>query len=70
MPYTGGAAVSRPVFDFDLFVDQAISGNNTTLEHAGVQRRCTRVGAKAICYVDAGTWENWRADAQPVPRAA
>src|SRR5437870_12216589 len=27
VPYTGGAAVSPSVFDFDLYVDQAVSGN-------------------------------------------
>jgi len=62
VPYTGGAAVSPSVFDFDLYVDQAISGNNTTLNTAGVNAVHAR-GAKAICYVDAGTWENWRVDA-------
>ena len=66
VPYTGGPAVSPSVFDFDLFVDQAISGNNTTLNTAGVNAVHAR-GAKAICYVSAGTWENWRADANQFP---
>jgi hypothetical protein len=66
VPYTGGAAVSPSVFDFDLFVDQAISGNNTTLNTAAVNA-VHAAGKKAICYVSAGTWENWRADANQFP---
>jgi hypothetical protein len=66
VPYTGGAAVSPVVFDFDLFVDQSISGNNTTLNTAGVNA-VHAAGKKAICYVSAGTWENWRADAGQFP---
>jgi hypothetical protein len=58
--------VSPSVFDFDLFVDQSISGNNTTLNTAGVNAVHT-AGKKAICYVSAGTWENWRADAGQFP---
>jgi hypothetical protein len=66
VPYTGGPAVSPSVFDFDLFVDTAISGNNTTLNTAGVNA-VHALGRKAICYVSAGTWENWRADANQFP---
>ncbi len=66
VPYTGGAAVSPSVFDFDLYVDQAISGNNTTLNTAGIAAVHAR-GANAICYVSAGTWENWRGDAGAFP---
>jgi hypothetical protein len=65
-PYTGGAAVHPTVFDIDLFTDQAISGNNTTLDTAAVNA-IHAAGGKAICYVDAGTWENWRADANQFP---
>lgn len=66
VPYTGGAAVSPSVFDFDLFVDQTISGNNTTLNTAGVNA-VHAAGKSAICYVSAGSWENWRADAGQFP---
>jgi hypothetical protein len=66
VPYTGGAAVSPSVFDFDLFVDQAITGNNTTLNTAGVNA-AHAAGKSAICYVSAGSWENWRADADQFP---
>jgi hypothetical protein len=66
VPYTGGPAVSPSVFDFDLFVDTTISGNNTTLNTAGVNA-VHALGRKAICYISAGTWENWRADAGAFP---
>ena len=66
VPYTGGAAVSPSVFDFDLFVDQTISGNNTTLNTAGVNA-VHAAGKSAICYLSAGSWENWRADAGQFP---
>jgi hypothetical protein len=66
VPFTGGGAVHPQVFDIDLYVDQSVSGNNTTLNSAAVNAIHAR-GAKAICYVDAGTWENWRADASQFP---
>src|SRR5437667_2957795 len=65
-PVGGGAAVSPQVWDFDLYVDQAVSGNNTTLNTAGVNAVHAR-GGHAICYISAGTWENWRADAGQFP---
>ena len=66
VPFTGGGAVHPQVFDIDLYVDQSVSGNNTTLNSTAVNAIHAR-GAKAICYVDAGTWENWRADASQFP---
>ena len=65
-PFTGGAAVHPTVFDIDLYVDQAISGNNTTFDTAAVNA-IHAAGGKAICYVSAGTWENWRVDANQFP---
>ena len=65
-PQGGGAAVSPAVWDIDLYVDQAISGNNTTLDTAAVNATHA-LGGHVICYVDAGTWENWRADAGQFP---
>ena len=65
-PQGGGAAVSPSVWDIDLFVDQAIAGNNTTLDTAAVSAIHAR-GGHVICYVDAGTWENWRQDAGQFP---
>jgi hypothetical protein len=66
VPFTGGTAVHPQVFDIDLYVDQSVSGNNTTLNVAAVNA-IHAMGARAICYVDAGTWENWRADASQFP---
>jgi hypothetical protein len=66
IPYGGGAAVAPSVFDIDLFVDQTVSGNNTTLNTAAVNA-IHAAGKKAICYVSAGSWENWRADAGQFP---
>jgi hypothetical protein len=65
-PYTGGAAVSPSVFDIDLYVDQAISGNNSTFNTAALSA-IHAAGKKAICYVSAGSWENWRPDANQFP---
>jgi hypothetical protein len=65
-PFTGGAAVSPSVFDIDLYVDQAVSGNNTTINTAALSA-IHAAGKKAICYLDAGTWENWRVDANQFP---
>jgi hypothetical protein len=65
-PAGGGAAVSPQVWDFDLYVDQTVSGNNTTLNTAGVNAVHAR-GGHAICYISAGTWENWRVDAGQFP---
>jgi hypothetical protein len=66
VPFTGGNAVHPYVFDIDLYVDQSISGNNSTLDTAAVNA-IHAMGARAICYLDAGTWENWRPDAGQFP---
>ena len=66
LPQGGGAAVSPQVWDIDLYVDQAVSGNNRTLNTAAVNAIHAR-GGHVICYVDAGTWENWRVDAGQFP---
>ena len=65
-PQGGGAAVHPQVWDIDLYVDQAVSGNNTTLNTGAVNAIHT-LGGHVICYVDAGTWENWRVDANQFP---
>jgi hypothetical protein len=65
-PQGGGTAVSPTVWDIDLYVDQAVAGNNTTLDIAAVNAIHALHG-HVICYVDAGTWENWRADAGQFP---
>ncbi len=66
VPYTGGAAVRPTVFDIDLYADQNIVGNNTTL-NTGAVNAIHAAGGHAICYVSAGTWENWRVDQAQFP---
>ena len=66
VPVSGGPAVRPQVFDIDVYVDQAVSGNNNTLNTAAVNAIHANA-AKAICYLSAGTWENWRPDASAFP---
>lgn len=49
-------SVDVGVFDLDMF--------ETT---SGQVRKVHRNGAKAICYINAGAWENWRPDANRYP---
>ena len=65
-PFTGGAAAHPDVFDIDLYVDSSVAGNVTTPNTAAVNA-IHAIGARAICYLDAGTWENWRTDAGQFP---
>jgi hypothetical protein len=44
------------MYDIDLF-------DNSASQVAAIHS----VGAKAVCYIDAGTWENWRPDAGQFP---
>lgn len=62
-PQSGGACVRPSVFDIDLYADAEIAGNNTTLNTAAVKAIHAR-GAKAVCYVDAGSIEDFRPDYQ------
>ncbi|WP_185845004.1 endo alpha-1,4 polygalactosaminidase [Nonomuraea sp. WAC 01424] len=62
-PQSGGACVRPSVFDIDLYADGDVVGNNTTLNTAAVKAVHAR-GAKAICYVDAGSIEEYRPDYQ------
>ena len=68
VPFTGGTAVSPSVFDVDLYVDPAVAGNNTTFNTAAVNAIHAN-GAKAICYVSAGTFEPWRPDVASYPES-
>ena len=63
VPYTGGTAVHPQVFDMDLYDSDGVTpaSSGVAAVHA--------IGAHAICYVDAGTWENWRPDAASYPSA-
>jgi hypothetical protein len=66
VPYTGGPPVPPDAFDIDLYVDPAISGDNDTVDTVAVEAIHAQ-GGHAICYVDAGTWERWRPDADSFP---
>ncbi|HSF02372.1 MAG TPA: endo alpha-1,4 polygalactosaminidase [Solirubrobacterales bacterium] len=61
VPRDGGACMRPDVFDIDLYVDARVSGNNRTINAAGVQAIHDR-GGHAICYVSAGTAERFRPD--------
>ena len=56
-PNGGGAPVAPKVFDIDLY-----ASDGTTPNAAGVAQ-VHGIGAHAICYVDAGTYEDFRPDA-------
>jgi hypothetical protein len=56
-PASGAPCVHPNVFDIDLY-----AGNGTALNTAAVKQIHAR-HAHAVCYVDAGTWEDWRPDA-------
>ena len=66
VPFTGGAAVQPAVFDIDLYQDETFAGNASTVNTAAVEA-IHAAGGKAICYISAGTWENWRPDAGAFP---
>ena len=64
-PFTGGAAVSPSVFDVDLLMDPVCApGGSTDVDNTGAVQALHALGAKAICYVDAGTDEPFRPDHQ------
>ena len=60
-PANGGPCVRPSVFDVDLYDVDGVTPNMTGT--AAIHAR----GAKAICYVSAGTWEDWRPDAGQFP---
>ena len=63
----GATGKVRPVvWDIDLYVDQKVSGNDHTLSKVAV-RAIHMLRGHAICYVDAGTFENWRPDVARFP---
>ena len=56
-PYGGGAAVAHDVFDVDLY---ASDGTTPNAAATGALHQASR---RAVCYVDAGTYEDFRPDA-------
>ena len=65
-PKHGGAVVHPTVWDIDLYVDPKLEGNPITPNTEAVDAIHAR-GGHAICYVSAGSWENWRGDADSFP---
>ncbi|MEV4359312.1 endo alpha-1,4 polygalactosaminidase [Nonomuraea sp. NPDC049625] len=63
VPQSGGACVRPTVFDIDLYAAEEVAGDNRTLNTAAVKAIHAR-GAKAICYIDAGSIEDFRPDYQ------
>ena len=61
VPRSGGHCVRPNVYDIDLYAPNGVTPNtaSVTAIHA--------IGAHAVCYVDAGTWENFRPDAGLYP---
>jgi hypothetical protein len=59
-----GPCVRPDVYDIDLY-----NNDGTALNSAAVQA-IHAAGAHAVCYVDAGTWENWRPDQNQFPASA
>ncbi len=61
VPRSGGTCVRPNVYDVDLYAPDGVTLNTAAVEaiHA--------LGAHAVCYVDAGTWEDFRPDAGEFP---
>jgi hypothetical protein len=53
---TPDLSIKANVYDIDMF-------DNTAATVASIHG----MGSKAICYIDAGTWENWRSDSSQFP---
>ena len=64
VPKSGGAAVTPQAFDIDYQTDGFCTGGTITQENAAAVAAIHAKGAKAICYVDAGTAESFRPDYQ------
>ncbi len=60
-PAGGGPCVRPQVFDIDLYEDGQVSGNDHTVNTAAVNA-IHRRGGHAVCYLSAGTAENFRPD--------
>jgi hypothetical protein len=63
VPFTRGSCVQPVVFDIDLYDLDGVTPNSqaTNAIHAR--------GGRALCYVSAGSWENWRPDAAAFPES-
>ncbi len=63
VPASGGACVRPDVYDVDLY-----NQDGTALNTAAVAQ-IHAVGARAVCYVSAGSFESFRPDASAFPTA-
>lgn len=61
VPWTGGPCVTPSVYDIDLYAPDGVTFNSAAVAavHAA--------GARAVCYVSAGSFEDWRPDAGAFP---
>ena len=64
VPASGGTAVRPQVFDIDVQTDGFCTGGTITQENGAAVAAIHANGGRAICYVDAGTAENFRPDYQ------
>lgn len=60
-PWAGGACVTPQVYDIDAYAPDGVTPNT-----AGVAA-VHAAGGRAVCYVSAGAWEDWRPDAGAFP---
>ncbi|MBB5083334.1 endo alpha-1,4 polygalactosaminidase [Nonomuraea endophytica] len=61
VPYTGGACVKPNVYNIDLYGPDKVTPNKAAVT------AIHNAGAHAICYVSAGSWEDWRPDKNSFP---
>jgi hypothetical protein len=58
-----GSCVRPDVYDVDLYAPDGVTPNTASVAQIHA------LGAHAVCYVDAGSWENFRPDANAYPAA-
>jgi hypothetical protein len=63
VPFTGGSCVQPVVFDIDLYDLDGVTPNSRATN--AIHTR----GGRVLCYVSAGSWENWRPDAAAFPES-
>jgi hypothetical protein len=63
VPQSGGSCVRPTVYDVDLYAPDGVTLNSASV--AAIHG----IGGHAVCYVDAGTWENFRPDSGAYPAA-
>ena len=61
VPHVGGKCVQPSVWVLDLYGEDGRTPNRGSVERIHAR------GGHAVCYVSAGTWEDWRPDARRFP---